>query len=43
MENIKEKNFKNRTYRTYFFDDMMNIKDFDPSLIEIDKKIIQKY
>ena len=29
-------NTKNRTY--YFFNDMINIKDFDPSLIKIDKK-----
>ena len=36
MRNIKEINIKNRT--CYFFDDMTNIKDFDPSLIKIDKK-----
>ena len=36
MGNIKEINIKNRTY--YFFDDMINIKDFNPSLINIDKK-----
>ena len=36
MRNIKEINTKNRTY--YFFDDMINMKDFDPSLIKIDKK-----
>ena len=36
MRNIKEINIKNRTY--YFFDDMINIKDFDPSLLKIDKK-----
>ena len=36
MGNIKEINIKNRTY--YFFDDMINIKDFDPSLLKIDKK-----
>ena len=36
MKNIKEINIKNRTY--YFFDDMINIKDFKPSLIKIDKK-----
>ena len=35
MENIKEINFKNRTY--YFFDDTINIKDFDPNLLKIDK------
>ena len=36
MKNIKEINIKNGTY--YFFDDMINIKDFNPSLIKIDKK-----
>ena len=35
MGNIKEINIKNRTY--YFFDDMINIRDFDPSLLKIDK------
>ena len=35
MANIKEINIVNRTY--YFFDDMINIKDFDPSLLKIDK------
>ena len=36
MGNIKPINNKNRTY--YFFNDMVIIKNFDPSLIEIDKK-----
>ena len=36
MGNIKQINVKNRTY--YFFNDMINIKDFHPSLIKIDKK-----
>ena len=36
MGNVKEINIKNRTY--YFFDDMINIKDFDPNLLKIDKK-----
>ena len=36
MGNIKQINIKNRTY--YFFHDMVNIKNFDPSLIKIDKK-----
>ena len=31
MGNIKEINIKNRTY--YFFDDMINIEDFDPNLL----------
>ena len=34
--NGKEINIKNRTY--YFFNDMINIKDFDPNLLKIDKK-----
>ena len=37
MGNIKQINIKNRTY--YFFDDMINIKDFDPNLQKIDKKL----
>ena len=36
MENIKEINIKNWTY--YFFDNMINTKDFDPNLLKIDKK-----
>ena len=36
MGNIKEIDIKNQTY--YFFDDMINIKDFDRSLLKIDKK-----
>ena len=36
MGNIKEINIKNWTY--YFFDDIINIKDFDPNLLKADKK-----
>ena len=36
MGNIKQINIKNRTY--CFFNDTINIKNFDPSLIKIDKK-----
>ena len=36
MKNTKEINIKNRT--CYFFDDMINIKDFDPNLLQLDKK-----
>ena len=36
MGNIKKINIKNQTY--YFFNDMINIKDFDPNLLKIDKK-----
>ena len=35
MGNIKQINIKKRTY--YFFNDIMNIKVFDSSLLEIDK------
>ena len=33
---MKEINIKNRTY--CFFDDMINIKNFNPNLLKIDKK-----
>ena len=36
MKKIKQINIKNRKY--YFFNDMINIKDFDLSLLKIDKK-----
>ena len=35
MGNIKQVNIKNRTY--YFFNNMINIKDFDSNLLKIDK------
>ena len=37
MEDIKQVNIKNRTY--YFFNDMINIKNFDSNLLKIDKKL----
>ena len=36
MGNTKEINIKNRTY--YLFDDMINIENFNPDLLKIDKK-----
>ena len=33
---VKDVNIKNYTY--YFLDDIINIKDFDPNNIKIDKK-----
>ena len=36
MGNIKQISIKKLTY--YFFNDMINVKDFDPRLIKIDKK-----
>ena len=35
MGSIKEINIKNHTY--YFFNDIINIKNFDPKLLKIDK------
>ena len=36
MRSIKEINIKNPTY--YFFDDMVNIKDFDSNLLKTEKQ-----
>ena len=36
MGSIKDINIKNRTY--YFYDNMINIKNFDSSLLKLDKK-----
>ena len=36
MGNVKEINIKNQTY--YFFDDIINIKNFQSNLLKIDKK-----
>ena len=36
MGNIKQMNIKNRTY--YFYNDLINIKDFYPQLLKLDKK-----
>ena len=41
MGNIKQINIKNRTY--YFFNDMINIKEFDSSQLKIDKKSYKKH
>ena len=32
----KQLNIKNRTF--YFWNDLINLKDFDPSLLKLDKK-----
>ena len=37
MGNIKEISIKSQTY--YFFNDMINMEDFDPNLLKIDKKL----
>ena len=36
MGNVKDLNIKNRTY--YYFDDMIDIKNFQSNLLKIDKK-----
>ena len=36
MEKIKQINIKNRTY--YFYNDQINLKDFDAKLLKVDKK-----
>ena len=36
MDEVKEMNIKDRTY--YFFDDMVDIRNFQPNLLKIDKK-----
>ena len=35
MGNIKQMNIRNCTF--YFFNDMINMKDFDPNLLKIEK------
>ena len=36
MGKVKQINIKNRTY--YFYNDQINLKDFDASLLKVDKK-----
>ena len=37
---IKQINIKNRTY--YFYNDQIDLKDFDARLLKIDKKIVTR-
>ena len=37
MENVKQIEIKNRTY--YFYNDVINIEEFDSNLLKIDKKL----
>ena len=37
MGEVKQMNTKNRTY--YFYNDMINIKDYEPNLLKIDRKL----
>ena len=38
METIKEIGIKNRTY--YFYNDIINLEEFDESKIKVDKKTL---
>ena len=40
MGEIKQINIKNRTY--YFYNDQIDLKDFDARLLKIDKKIVTR-
>ena len=40
MGEVKQINIKNRTY--YFYNDQINLKDFDASLLKVDKKITKR-
>ena len=40
MEKIKQINIKNGTY--YFYNDQINLKDFDARVLEVDKKITKR-
>ena len=40
MGKTRQINIKNRTY--CFYNDQINLKDFDASLIKVDKKITKK-
>ena len=40
MEEVKQINIKNRNY--YFYNDQINLKDFDARLSKVDKKITKR-
>ena len=40
MGEVKQINIKNRTY--YFYNDQINLKDFDARLLKVDKKDYKK-
>ena len=40
MGKIRQINIKNRIY--HFYNDQINLKDFDASMLKIDKKITKK-
>ena len=41
MAIIKQMNIKNRTY--YFYDDLINLEDFDPNMLKLDKKNMSRH
>ena len=41
MGEFKQINIKNRTY--YFYNDEIDLKDFDAKLLKIDKKRLQRH
>ena len=40
MGEVKQINIKNRTY--YFYNDIINLKDFESNMLKIDKKHYQR-
>ena len=40
MRKIRQINIKNRTY--YFYNNQINLKDFDAKLLKLDKKITKR-
>ena len=41
MENVKQIEIKNLTY--YFYNDVINIEEFDSNLLKIDKNLYQDF
>ena len=41
MGEVKQINIKNRTY--YFYNDMINLKHFEPNLLKIDNKSYENF
>ena len=41
MGKVKQIEIKNQTY--YFYNDMINLKDFESNLLKIDKKTLQRH
>ena len=41
MGEVKQIEIKNRIF--YFYNDIINLKHFEPNLLQIDKQIIQKH